>query len=1041
MSKMCIQSGRRTFAALVAVLALGFAAGAQAQVTNGTLTGQVKAESDGSALPGVAISAVHTPTGTVYTATTGADGRFTIPNARIGGPYSITAKLDSFRDTTVNDLTVNLGSATQIEIKMPLAAVTESIEVVGSADDILNSGHTGSASSVSQAQIQSLPTVRRSLQDFARTNPYVSIAPDDASSTVMSIAGKNNRYNTIQIDGAVDNDLFGLAASGTPGGQTDAQPISLDAIDQIQVVVSPYDVRQGGFTGGGLNAVTRSGSNEFHGSVYGSKRNESYVGDGPFNKPIAEFKEDQYGFRLGGPIIHDQLFFFLNGERNRKSSPTGVSADGTTGTVFFDPAEAAEFRSFTQNTYGYDPGGLGDISGETPSDLAFLRLDWNAAPGQQLTLRHNYVDSSSDVIANRGFSTFRFPTAIYAIADKTNSTIAQLNSVFGSSYNEGRIGYQTIKDSRDVPVKFPSVEIGGTGPRNGEINAGTERFSAANSLDQDILELTDNFTFLKGPHSITIGTHNEFFKFDNLFLSDAFGYYYFPTLADYEAGTATQYSISFANGANPRAATSFKVSQYGLYAGDDWRVNDRLTLTLGLRADTSQFPDTPSFNPIVQNAIGFNTASTPSEDVVLSPRIGFNWDPTGDGTQQVRGGLGIFAGRTPYVWISNAYANTGVEATSLTFNSALPGGIQFNPDPNNQPHDLGAAGALSVDLIDPNFKFPRVFRGTLGYDRELFWGVRGTAEVIYTKTQEDVFYKSVNRVQTGTSPLDGRPTYSARSGDLRDAYLLTNTSEGDQLTESVQLSRPFTNGLTLFAAYTHEQANSAFDATSSRAVSNFQFAPTKGDIYKAENGTSLFEVEHRFKVAASYTFKTGPVDHTFGLYYNVQSGSPYSLLMGGDPNKDGFTTNDLLYVPGSADQIILRDSHGNDIPYSVFAAYLHAAGVSSTAGKILDRNSSVSPWSHLLDFHYALGIPIKIVRTEVTIDVLNLLNLLDDQSGVVKYVAFGTTTPVKYQGTDAATGKPIYQENFSGALRPGSQYSTADVRSRWQAKFGLRFSF
>ncbi len=1041
MSKMCFQSGRRTFAALVAVLALGFAAAAQAQVTNGTLTGQVKAESDGSVLPGVAISAVHTPTGTVYTATTGADGRFTIPNARIGGPYSITAKLDSFRDTTVNDLTVNLGATTQIEIKLPLAAVTESIEVVGNADDILNSSHTGSASAVSLAQIQSLPTVRRSLQDFARTNPYVNIAPDDATSTVMSIAGKNNRYNTIQIDGAVDNDLFGLAASGTPGGQADSQPISLDAIEQIQVVVSPYDVRQGGFTGGGLNAVTRSGSNEFHGSVYGSKRNESYVGDGPFNKPIAEFKEDQYGFRLGGPIIHDQLFFFLNGERNRKSSPTGVSADGTTGTVFFDPAEAAEFRSFTQNTYGYDPGGLGDISGETPSDLAFLRLDWNAAPGQQLTLRHNYVDASSDVIANRSFSTFRFPTAIYAIADKTNSTIAQLNSVFGSSYNEGRIGYQTIRDVRDVPVKFPSVEIGGTGPRNGEINAGTERFSGANSLDQDILELTDNFTFLRGPHSITIGTHNEFFKFDNLFLSDAYGYYYFPDLAAYEAGTATQYSVSFANGANPRAATSFKVSQYGLYAGDDWRVNDRLTMTLGLRADTSQFPDSPSFNPIVQNAIGYSTAATPSEDVVLSPRIGFNWDPTGDGTQQVRGGLGIFAGRTPYVWISNAFANTGVESTALTFNSSLPGGIAFNPDPNNQPHNLGAAGSLSVDLVDPNFKFPRVFRGTLGYDRELFWGVRGTAEVIYTKTQEDVFYKSVNRVQTGTSPLDGRPTYSSRSSDLRDAYLLTNTSEGDQLTESIQLSRPYMNGLTLSAAYTHMQANSAFDATSSRAVSNFQFAPTKGDIYKADNGTSLFEIEHRFNIAASYTFKTGPVDHTFALYYNVQSGLPYSVLMGGDPNKDGFTTNDLLYVPHSADEIILKNSAGDVIPYSVFASYLHAAGVSSTAGKILDRNDSVSPWSHLLDFHYALGIPIKMVRTDVTLDVLNLLNLIDSQNGVVQYVAFGTTTPVKYQGIDAATGKPIYQESFNGALRPGSQYSTGDVRSRWQAKLGLRFSF
>jgi hypothetical protein len=1024
------------------LLLLGLATAASAQVTTGALAGQAKAETDGSVLPGVAISAVHTPTGISYTATTGADGRFTIPNVRVGGPYTITAKLDGFRDTTVTDLTVNLGATTEVTVRMPLAAVSESIEVVGTADDILNSSHTGSATAVSLAQIESLPTVRRSLQDFARTNPYVSIAPDDASSTVMSIAGKNNRYNTIQIDGAVDNDLFGLAASGTPGGQSDTQPIALDAIEQIQVVVSPYDVRQGGFTGGGLNAVTRSGSNEFHGSAYGSKRNESYVGDGPFNKPIAKFKEDQYGFRVGGPVLHDKLFFFLTGERNRKSTPTGVSADGTTGTVFFNPAEAAEFKSFTQATYGYDPGSLGDISGETPSDLAFLRFDWNASQNHQLTLRHNYVDSSSDVIANRSRSTFRFPTAIYAIADKTNSTIAQLNSVFGSSFNEGRIGYQTIRDVREVPVVFPSVEIGGTGARNGELNAGTERFSGANSLDQDILEITDNFTMLRGPHSITVGTHNEFFKFDNLFLSDFYGYYYFPTLADYEAGTASQYSISFANGSNPRAATSFKAQQYGLYAGDDWRVNDRFTLTFGLRADASQFPDRPSHNQLVQDAIGYDTASTPSENAVLSPRIGFNWDPLGDGKQQVRGGVGVFAGRTPYVWISNAFANTGVESTSLTFNNSIAnGGIPFIADPNNQPHNLGAAGALSVDLVDPSFKFPRVFRGTLGYDRELFWGVRGTAEVIYTKTQEDVFYKSVNRVQNGTSALDGRPTYTARSPQLRDAYLLTNTSKGDQLTESIQLSRPYKNGLTLFAAYTHMEANSAFDATSSRAVSNFQFAPSKGDIYKDENGTSLFEVKHRINVAASYTFSTGPVDHTLALYYNVQSGSPYSLLVGGDPNRDGFSTNDLLYVPRSADEIIIKDYAGNVIPYSVFASYLHAAGVSGTAGRILDRNESVSPWAHLLDFHYALGVPIKVVRTEVTFDILNLLNLFDSKAGVVRYVAFGTSTPVNYRGTDAATGKAIYQEAFRNALQQGSQFSTADVRSRWQAKLGLRFTF
>ncbi len=1030
----------KTFQIALVMILLSATAGL-AQVTTGNLAGSVTARLDRAALPGVTVEAVHVPTGTRYIAVTGENGRYVIANVRVGGPYTVSANLEGFRAGQTTGIQVGLGSTTEAPLSLQLTAVSESITVTAAAP-VIDMTRAGSTSSVTTQQLESLPTVNRSLQDFARTNPYFSVDSSDSSSTRMNVAGKNNRYNNIQIDGAVNNDLFGLSDTGTPGGQTDAQPISLDAIEQLQLMVSPFDVRQGGFTGGGINAVTRSGTNAFSGSVFYSQRNEALVGDGPFNRPISKFDQSQLGGRLGGPILRDKLFFFFSGETNQKEQPTDVSADGSTGTVFNRPQDAERLRSFLMNRYGYDPGSLGDFPGQTDSDLAFLRFDWNVNNSNNLTLRHNYVDAIRDVISDRSTTRFRFPNAIYTIADETNSTVLQLNSVFGgASFNEARVGLQTIRDKRTTPSIFPSVEIGGTGPRNGALQIGTERFSGANALDQDILEVTDDFTFVRGGHTVTIGTHNEFFEFKNLFLSDFYGYYYFPTLDAFEAGTPSEYRISFANGSDPRRPTSFEAGQYGLYINDQWRLSDKLTLTLGVRGDKPTFGDTPSFNPVVQNAIGFSTAEIVSEDVVFSPRIGFNWDPTGAGRQQLRGGIGVFTGRTPYVWISNAYGNTGVESRALSCIAPRCTPPAFSADPLAQPRNVGAGGTLSVDLVDPDFEFPRLLRGTLGYDRELFWGIRGTAEAVVSQTQSDVFYLNVNRVQTGTSPLDGRPTYSSVSRDLGDAVLLTNTDEGQELIGTLQLVRQVSDRWAFSSSYTYQDTESAFDATSSRAISNFQFRHTQGNIFEEEIGRSAFEIENRFTGSVSYNFAALGLRHSTGLFYNAQSGRPYSLLMGGDPNRDGFTTNDLLYVPSGEGSIILRNSSGAVIPYSTLATFLQSAGVDPSAGRILDRYELNEPWSRQLDFHYELGLPIRSVTSNITLDLQNLLNLIDEEFGVVKFVSNQNYTPVRYVGQDTATGKAIYQESFSGALTPGRQLNTADTRSRWQARVGVRVSF
>lgn len=1033
---------------LVLIATLVMSPVAFGQATTGALAGAVTSADDGAFLPGVTIEALHVPTGTRYSSVTGENGRFMIPNVKVGGPYKVTATLEGFQPAETGGVDVRLGATSEVPtFKIKMGAFEESIVVTAEADPIINPNRSGSTSAVGTEQIESLPTVNRSIQDFARTNPYFVVDAQDFSSTRLSVAGRNNRYNTIQIDGAVNNDLFGLSDTGTPGGQTDAQPISLDALAQIQLVVSPYDVRQGGFTGGGVNVVTRSGTNDLEGSIFYSERNESLVGDGPFDRPIANFEQTLYGGRLGGRIIKDKLFFFVSGEVNEREAPTGVSADGSTGTVYNGTGtgttpSASLFRDFLIDEYGYDPGSLGDFGAVTDSDLALIKFDWTINSSNTATFRHNYIDAGRDVVADRSTSRYRFESAIYNQADETNSTVIQVNSVFSANaFNEARVGLQTIRDQRSVPVIFPTVEVGGTGARSGALHAGTERFSGANSLDQDILEITDDFTLLAGNHTITIGTHNEIFEFKNLFLSEFYGYWYFPTLDAFYAGKPTEYRISYANGADPRRPTQFEVRQYGVYASDQWRVNNNFTLTYGLRFDMPSYVDSPSYNPVVETSLGYDTSRTASEDIIVSPRVGFNWDPTGDAKQQIRGGVGLFAGRTPYVWLSNTYGNTGVESTALSCTGSCASGLTFNPDPLNQPKAGAAGSTISVDLVDPEFEMPQILRATLGYDRELPWDIRGTVELLWSQTQKDVYYVNANREQVGTSPLDGRPTYRRRAGNIADAVLMTNTSEGEELAASLVLSKRFGQNFNASLTYAYQDAQSAFDGTSSRAISNWQFHHTKGDIFNEELSRSAFEIENRFNVALTYDLRTGPLTHSFGLFYNAQSGRPYSLMIGGDPNTDGYTTNDLLFVPAGG--VILENPSGTRYADdSRFVAFLQAAGIDPSAGRILDRYELTEPWTRQFDFSYQLGLPEFVgVGTQLTFDILNVGNMIDKEYGVVEYVANQNYTPVNYRGIDSATGKPIYREAGNGRLNPDAQYSTADQRSRWQARMGIRLTF
>ena len=521
-----------SLAAALCVLMLGAPIASAQTVTTGSLTGIVT-DGQGGVLPGATVRALHTPTGTKYEAVSDAGGRYTILSARVG-PYDLMVMVPGFREDK-QAVTVSLGEQKTVDFKLQLASMTETITVTGSSQ--IDMARAGTAANVSGYAIENLPTIQRSLTDMARTSPYFSTTGLNEDPLALSVAGRNNRYNNVQIDGAVNNDVFGLAASGTPGGQTESQPISLDAIQELQLVVSPYDVRQGGFSGGGINAITKNGTNQFRGTGYFFGRNQDFVGENPTGTKVGQFKDQQSGVSLGGRIVQNKAFFFGNVEFGRRDNPSGVSVSGS-GQQFGREAEINRFISILQNKYGYNPGGTDEFIRTVNNEKVFVRTDFNLASRHQLTARHNYGNSSND-IGRPTTSSYYLPDAFYRFRNKTNSSVLQLNSTMGTAVNEARFTYQRIRDRRagepDEERPFPFVQVSLS---SGNVRAGRENFSTANELDQDVYEFTDDFTWLRSAHTLTLGTHNEFFKFRNLFIRDAFGSYNFDNLDLFEQGLA-----------------------------------------------------------------------------------------------------------------------------------------------------------------------------------------------------------------------------------------------------------------------------------------------------------------------------------------------------------------------------------------------------------------------------------------------------------------------------------------------------------------------
>ncbi len=1015
-------------------------------VTTGNITGTVT-DAQGGVLPGATVTAVHTDTGTPYETVAGADGRYNILNVRVGA-YVVTANMSGFRDQKQEKIQVQLGAEQTADFTLALSSVSETVDVVASTP-LIDLARAGTGDNISSVVKESLPTISRSIADIVRISPMFNSQGGSAgdSASVVSVAGNSPRYNGLQIDGAANNDLFGLASSaGAPGGTAETQPISLDAIQEIQLVVSPYDVRQGGFTGGGIKANTKRGTNSLHGTVFYFTRNEDWVGKGFTDRKISTLKDMQGGFSLGGPIMKNRAFFFGTADYGRKERPVGFSVDQggqTTGNAALVDRFVADLKTLYGYTVPGDP--KGEFTKRTDSDKYFVRGDFNVAKGNQLTVRHNFIDGLND-ISSTSLTTYRFPDAYYRYFSETNSTVGQLNSQFGRGVNEFRLTYTKVRDRRGNPVgasPFPAVTVTLNASPRFDVVAGTESFSGRNAIAQNIIELNDAYTVMKGKHTITLGTHNEFLDLSNLFIRDAFGTYVFSSLENFEAGFAQRFDRSFSATSDPAQRAAFKVKQWGFYAGDQWRVRSNFTLTYGVRIDAPTFPNKPNANPIAVSNFGYATDVVPNQ-VQVAPRAGFNWDLSRNGTQQIRGGVGLFTGRPAYVWISNQFGNTGIDFTRIGTSNNTANRIPFVPNALQQPGTItgatSAAFSNEIDMIDPDFKYPSVLRGNVGYDRQLWGGFTTTLDFVFSRTVKDIAYENLNFVPAaGVTGIGGRPFFTRRFATLSDAILLKNTDQGSTWNGAIELRRPFTNGFFVNGSYSYGQARSIMDGTSDQAASNWGNVYTTGDPNNVPLGRSNFDPGHRVTMTASYDVPfLKVVTPKLSVFYSGQSGRPYTLTYGNDANGDNRFTNDLVYIPTGTEALTYTGGTYNDL-----VTYLNGDPcLASYIGQIIPRNACRAPWTNTLDGRFAIQLPYKRYKTEISVDALNLINLIDSKKGLFQYEPFGQDTRIGTVPTSVTATAPLTGYNIASLTAPTFQrFLRDDLRSRWQIQLGARVRF
>lgn len=1052
-----------------------------AQVTTSSITGTVS-QAGGQHAPGASVRATHVPSGTVYSGTSNESGRFSLPNMRVGGPYRVEVTYVGYTPEVYDDIFLQLGQPYVLNVALEDGTTTIDEVIVAAGARSLK---TGASTSISNQQIQALPTISRRLNDFTRLTPQA-----DIKGNALSIGGMNNRFNQLTIDGAVSNDVFGLNDAGTNGASTGTSPISLDAIEQMTVQIAPYDVRAGGFAGGGISAVTRSGTNEVEGSVYFFTRNQNLtgktpaalLGEGEEATRLENFSDRQYGVRVGGPLVKDKLFFFLNYEKTENVTP-----------LSFLPGEGASQLTVAElqrvaaraNALGYDPGSFLDQESNNESDKLFARIDYNINSIHKLTARYSYVEGSA-VDLSRSNTSLTFSNGAILRQSTTNSGVLELNSRFSNEWSNNLVvGITTVREPRTAPgAPFPRVALQLGDGRF--INLGTEAFSTVNQLNQDIYTLTNNLTWYKGVHTVTFGTHNEFYKMYNGFIGSAFGNYTFSNspasdvnpatgqpytaIENFERGLASGFQYNYSNTSDPRQGADFSAMQLGFYVQDEFQVSTNFKLTGGIRVDIPVYLTDPLENTDFNSSIlavryDVQTNRMPKPAFMWSPRVGFNWDVNGDRTTQLRGGLGVFTSRFPFVWSAGAYTQSGalLGGNQLNAGSGNAPNITFIPDVNNQPKSTAAVTPSgNITVLSENLKLPQIARASVGWDQSLPWGLQATTEFLFSKNLSSFRFTDLNL----TDPIgqlegaDNRLLYASSNADKRvlphytQVVYIDNVNEGYSWSATAQLSKNFTNGFFGMIAYTYTESKDLFSGTSSQNQSNFFRVATVNGSNNARLGFSPYSTGSRVIGAVSYTKEYfNHLGTTLSLVYNGQAGPRFSYLVTGDPGRHSAGSSSdqfsLMYIPRDASEITFVQS-GSQTPeqqWSAFNAFIESQPyLRDRRGQYAERNGARTPFSHQFDFRILQDVFTNVGgkrnTIQVSFDIFNVGALLNSEWGK-QYSGGGSFwdnsfRPITFDSYAPDTNQPRYR---LGDLNDNTPYFVSDIPSRWSAQFGVRYIF
>ena len=1085
---------------LLAALMLVTAAAVNAQITTSSMAGQVSG-TDGEDIIGATIRVTHEPSGTTYNAVTNADGRWAIQGMRVGGPYTVKISYIGYAERDYTGINLQLGETYNLN-----ASISEDVNelgevvVVGSASKFA-AEKTGATTNISNAQIQALPTVSRSIEDIVRVSPYAN---------GMSLAGGDGRSTNFTLDGANLNNNFGLT-DGLPGG---GNPISMEAIDEVQVVVAPYDVRQTNFIGGGINAVTKSGTNTFRGTAYVYHNNENMHGNRVADQDLGERgtnRNTTYGFTLGGPILKDKLFFFANAEYSK--IPTVVnrwraSEDGTGDATNYisrtTVADMQRVRDFMISNYGYDPGSFTDFPADEDNLKLLARIDWNITDNHHLAVRYNYTkntawNSTSGSSCDTGYRLYdmnrfsqysmAFSNSLYSQNNSISTISADLNSRFGNNIsNQLLFTYTDIDEKRGSDSKpFPFIDImNGYTVENGTVtqdltpymSLGYELFTHNNRVQNKILTINDNFTYYLGDHKLMAGFKFEHQMANNSYMRNGTGYYRYRSLDDFLSGAAPE-SVALSYGyngeQNPNAQVAF--NQYGWYVQDEWNVLENLKLTGGIRFDLLTFDSDDLMRNNAIYDLNFNgrridTGTWPKSNIQYSPRIGFTWDVFNDKTLKVRGGTGLFAGRLPLVFFTNMPTNSGMIQNLVTAVTTYnDDGTVASSDPllqnfagkiytdvNEIRDKLGAPATITPEQgnrpdkiagVEHDFKMPQVWKSSIAVDYQLpvSFPLTLTGEFTYIRKINDVKVvnydiKDPDQTWQRFNGADNRWIYPAdyKLYDIKQgASVLANTSKGHGWTLNFTATAEPVKNLQLMAAYTHTVMKEVSGMPGNDPYSTWTGNITVNGANFSTVQNSEYVIPDRVIASASYTYHN---DH-FTLFYTGYRPNGYSFAYTNDMNGDG-VQNDLMYIPKDDSEIHFT----NEADRQAFWQFVNQDSyLSSHKGEYAEAYSAYAPWVHRFDFRWAHDFNLRIGNTmhklQLSANFMNIGNLFNSKWGVEKNMSSCNNGRIlKYDGRDA-NNTPYFSlwKDSDGNAPVNTWEFNRNYNQCWQLQIGVKYYF